>query len=71
MDAGAVAEMCLGILTAVGATVAATALGLIAVRPSRLGPALDEPIPAVPVRTIAPRVRAGPDLLIALCVSRC
>ena len=70
MDAGSVAEMCLGVLTAVGATVVAAAVGLTPWR-WPLAPTSGEPRPDVPSRTIAQRVRAGPDLLIALCVFRC
>lgn len=66
----ALAEMCLGVFTAVGAAVVAVALGLLALgrwRPAillSLGGVLEHP------RALRPRTRAGPALLLLLCVSR-
>jgi hypothetical protein len=71
MDLGAVADLCLGVFTAVGATVAAVGLALVPLTRRRpidsAGPHRRVAIP----RTPAPRVRAGPVLLLVLCISRC
>jgi hypothetical protein len=71
MKAGTVVEMCLGVLTAVGTTVAAVAAVLICSRRQCVLQALTGPPAKVPRRAIPPRVRAGPVLLIELCVCRC
>jgi len=69
-DTVAMAEMCLGVFTAVGAAVVAVALGFLALgrwRPAILlcpCGALEHP------RAPRPRTRAGPALLLLLCVSR-
>jgi hypothetical protein len=69
--AGAAMELCLGVFVAVGAAVAAVAIGLVALgrwrpdtdlRPAGLSGARRRP---------EPRARAGPSLLTLLCVSRC
>ena len=67
---GEVAEMCLAAFTAVGAAVVAVTVGLVVLGrwrpPLILGPT------SVPVaaRVPAARARAGPPLLLLLCVSR-
>lgn len=66
----AVAELCLGVLTAVGAALAAVGSAILALGPRR--PALAtsgcaaQPAPPVPQA----RARHGPELLSLLCVSR-
>ncbi|MCA1679265.1 MAG: hypothetical protein LC777_10135 [Actinobacteria bacterium] len=69
-DMVAMAEMCLGVFTAVGAAVVAVALGLLALgrwRPAiLLCPRGVLPHPRAP----QPRTRAGPALLLLLCISR-
>ena len=66
----AVAEMCLGVLTAVGAAVVVVGLALIAF--GRWRPAILHHAHGVlaTVRLPLPRVRGGPTLLVLLCVSR-
>jgi len=69
-DMVAMAEMCLGVFTAVGAAVVAVALGLLALKRWRRAilscsrGVLEHP------RAPQPRTRAGPALLLLLCVSR-
>jgi hypothetical protein len=71
MDLGAVADLCLGVFTAVGATVAAVGVALVSrTRWRPMDTAGPLRLVAMP-RTPAPRVRAGPELLLVLCVSRC
>lgn len=69
-DMVAAAEMCLGVFTAVGAAIMAVALALIALGRWR---------PAIVISPYGvlwagsppqPRIRAGPALLVLLCVSR-
>ncbi len=66
----AVAEMCLGVFAAVGGAVVAVASALIAL--GRRRPAILHYPSRVPwrARLPLPRVRAGPTLLVLLCVSR-
>lgn len=69
IDAGAVADMCLGVLAAVGAAVVAAALGAIAMgrwRPSFVLAPVMRPAGRIP----EPRGRDGPALLRLLCVCR-
>ena len=70
MDMSAVVEMCLAAFTAVGAAVVAVALGLIALGrwrpPLRITPAVS----IAGVQPALPRARAGPALLLLICVSR-
>jgi hypothetical protein len=70
MGIGAVAEMCLGVFTAVG--VAAAAVGLAILALGRWRPALITlPAGALPARPMPQtRSRHGPELLSLLCVSR-
>lgn len=66
----AVTEMCVGVFTAIGAVVVAVGLTLIAF--GRRRPAILHH-PRGVLRTARlpfPRVRAGPTLLVLLCVSR-
>ncbi|MFP5364512.1 MAG: hypothetical protein ACLGI5_17485 [Thermoleophilia bacterium] len=65
-----VAGMCLGIFTAVGAAVVAVGLALVAF--GRRRPAIRHHPHGVlrAARLPFPRVRAGPALLVLLCVSR-
>lgn len=68
-DVGAVAEMCLGVFTAVGAAIVAAALGLLALGrrwPANL-PSRSRVLRAA--NSPRPRIRAGPALLVLLCVS--
>ncbi len=69
-EMGAVAEMCLGVFAAVGGAVVAVASALIAL--GRRRPAILLYPSGVPwtARLPLPRVRAGPTLLVLLCVSR-
>lgn len=70
MDAGSVAEMCLGVFAAVGVAVLAVAFGIIAL--GRWRPVLAFAPPTLAVgRAPAPRGRDGPALLRLLCVCRC
>lgn len=66
----AVTEMCLGVFTAIGAAVIAVGLALSAF--GRRRPAiLHHPRGVLRIaRLPLPRVRAGPTLLVLLCVSR-
>jgi hypothetical protein len=70
MQMGAAVEMCLAAFTAVGAAVLAVVLGLISLgrwRPTRsLLPAAASWLAPSPM----PRARAGPALILLLCVSR-
>lgn len=70
MEMGAAAEMCLAAFTAVGAAVLAVALGLISLgrwRPTRsLLPTAVLWLAPSPM----PRARAGPALLLLLCVNQ-
>ncbi len=68
-DLAAVAQMCLGMFTAVGAAVAAVAFGLLALGRRRL--AVLPNVMSSPARPPQPRVRAGPAMLVLLCVRRC
>lgn len=61
-------EMCLGMMTAVGAAVVAFALGVLALGRWRPTPTLT-PV-GLRARPPVPRARAGPVLLCLLCVSR-
>ena len=63
----AVAELCLGAFTAVGAALVAAGLGLHRWRPAIL--LHRAAVPRTP-RLPQPRTRAGPALLKLLCVSR-
>ena len=67
---GAAAEMCLAAFTAVGAAVVAIVVGLIALGrwrpPLRIAPSALWLSAGPPL----PRARAGPGLLLVLCVSR-
>lgn len=66
----AVTEMCLGVFTAIGAAVVAVGLALVAF--GRCRPAiLRDPAGVLRAARLGfPRVRAGPTLLVLLCVSR-
>jgi hypothetical protein len=70
MDMGPVAELCLGVFTAVGAAAVSIALGFVSLGrwrpPATLGP---EGLGAT-LRAFRPPARAGPDLLLELCISR-
>ncbi len=70
MGMGAVAQMCLGVFTAVGA--AFVAAGLAVLMLGRLSPsrtlAPSSPLPARPLPVA--RARHGPDAVAFLCVSR-
>lgn len=66
----AAVEMCLAALTAVGAAVAAVVVGLIALGRWRPPLVLEGAGLCVAVRSPVPRARAGPGLLLLLCVSR-
>lgn len=69
-DMGAVAELCLAVLTTVGAAVGAAGLALIAL--GRWSPAVllgPSRLPAT-ARPAQPPTRAGPAVLVLLCVSR-
>ncbi|MGH2898180.1 MAG: hypothetical protein ACRDMZ_05850 [Solirubrobacteraceae bacterium] len=69
MDAGGVAELCLGVFAAVGAAVVAIAIGIVAL--GRWRPVLTlAPATLAIVRAPAPRGRDGPALLHRLCVCR-
>ena len=69
IDVGAVAEMCLGVLAAVGAAVLAAALGSIEM--GRWCPALVlAPLTLTSARIPESRGRDGPALLRLLCVCR-
>lgn len=62
-------EMCLAALTAVGATIAVVAIGLVLLPRRRL--AVLTAVAGLPTPRVAwPRARAGPALLTLLCVSR-
>lgn len=67
---GAALEFCLGVVTAVGITAAAVALGVLLLgrlrRPSTVSPVRH----LVHARRPIARARAGPPLLCVLCVSR-
>ena len=70
MGISAIAEMCLGVFTAVGAAVAAIGLAIIALGRWRPAPIM---LPVAPLATQpAPpaQARHGPHLLSLLCVSR-
>ena len=71
-DAGmsAAVEMCLAAFTAVGAFVAVTAVGLIALGRWRPPLTLGWGGVWLAMRSRLPRARAGPGLLLLLCVSR-
>ena len=66
----AAVEMCLAAFTAVGAAVAAVAVGLIALGRWRPPLVLQAAGLWFAVRSPVPRARAGPGLLLLLCVSR-
>lgn len=63
-------EMCLAAFTAVGAAVVAIVVGLIALGRRRPPPRLTPSALSLSDRPPLPRARAGPDLLLLLCVSR-
>ena len=69
-EMAAVAQLCLGVFTAVGAAVVAVTLGLIALGRwpplARPGSSRERNVSRPP----EPRARAGPALLVLLCVSR-
>jgi hypothetical protein len=70
MDMGAAVEMCLAAFTAVGAAVLAVALGLISLgrwRPTR---SLQLTAALWLAPSPMPRARAGPALLLLLCVNQ-
>ena len=66
----AAVEMCLAAFTTVGAAVAAAVVGLIALGRWRPPLVLDVAGLLFAVRSPVPRARAGPGLLLLLCVSR-
>lgn len=66
---GAVAQMCVGVFTAVGAVLAAAGIGIIPLR-RRPVPAPPSFRHAVAVRSVAGRARHGPAAVSFLCVSR-
>jgi len=68
-DLAMVAQMCLGAFAAVGAAVAAVAFGLLAL--GRWRPVAPASGVSSPARRPEPRVRAGPAMLVLLCVRRC
>ena len=70
MDMGAVAEMCVAALTAVGAAVLVVAVGLIALGRWRPPVLMRADGTRHAVRAPLPRARAGPGLLLLLCVDR-
>lgn len=70
MGMGAVVEMCLAAFTAVGAAVAAVGLGLIGLGRWRPATQLFPTAAWWGAQEPAPRARAGPALLLLLCVSR-
>jgi len=63
-------EICLGVMTAVGAGVAAVACGVLSVGRLRPTGLLIVGGPVIQARPPLPRARAGPPLLCLLCVSR-
>ena len=67
---GAAVEMCLAAFTAVGAAVVAVALGMIALGRWRPEAQLLPTAAWWGAQPPAPRARAGPSLLLLLCVSR-
>jgi hypothetical protein len=69
-DLDAVAEMCLGVLTAVGVVVAVAGLALMARGGGSRVLSLDRCRVQRTARPVQPRTRAGPALLVLLCVSR-
>jgi len=68
-DLATVAQMRLGVFAAVGAAVAAVAFGLLAL--GRWRPVAPASGVSSPARPPEPRVRAGPAMLVLLCVRRC
>ena len=67
MDGGSVVELCLGVFTAVGAAVAAIALGSIALAARRVAVRLRPAVAVLPGPPPLPRARADP---LVLCVIR-
>jgi hypothetical protein len=70
MPMSAVAEMCLGVFTAVGAAVAAVGFTLLALGRWRPAPLMLPRVTLPPQRVPRTRSRHGPLLLSLLCVSR-
>ena len=70
MDMGAVAEMCVAALTAAGAAVLVVAVGLIALGRWRPPLLMRADGARHAVRAPLSRARAGPGLLLLLCVDR-
>ena len=67
---GAAIELCVGVFVAVGATVLAAAIGLLALGRWRPQAALDAVGLSRASARPEPRARAGPALLSQLCISR-
>lgn len=63
-------ELCLGVMTAIGTAIMATAVGVFAVGRWRLTPSLRPVGLVLQAHPPMPRARAGPPLLRLLCVNR-
>jgi hypothetical protein len=63
-------EMCLGVMSAIGAAVLAVAIGVLALGRWRPAPVLTPVGLALQAHPPLPRARAGPPLLCLLCISR-
>jgi hypothetical protein len=70
MDMGAVADFCLGAFTAVGAAAVTVALGFIRLGRWRPPVTLGYGWLGATLGAFRPSVRAGPEVLLELCVSR-
>lgn len=70
MGVGALVQMCLGVVVAIGAAVVAVALGIVELGRWRT-PLVFAPATRSAARGPAPRTRDGPGLLRLLCVRRC
>jgi hypothetical protein len=70
IDMGAVVDFCLGVFTAVGAAAVAVALGFVRLCRWRPPATLGAEALAATLGAFRPPVRAGPDVLLELCISR-